>query len=705
MLVYSIEDLSGCLKWNRDSKPYFLLKLHGTKLDIQPLQYAIYVENELLGVIFPQKNGCFSCLSDLKINCDKPDTIVSFISGRETNLLNYVKLKLWNADKKLNVFNSDGTYLKKRAAKINNHDMYYLLAKDELDICRYRRININKEWVLYQIDGYQLLGLEDIFSDEEIWGETQSKINFQLNNNTYLPWVNRITLKPVLTHKFPRLGDYITFAISLPNKKFKLMKLVYKNKKIGFSKDGPRYITKPILVDDIHPNFKLEVANAYTEGTIWIDKKPRIVWQGASLLKDNKLKVIIRNSIIKREDLELYPLQVHLPREWKQPENRQKLRLLEGYQILSEVKASPIALRRVGGFGAPLVLREPYNSEYHESIFLCKEVVDNGLIERIETDSVNQVTSIVFTQIYHKSKDHLILIWTPTGNVEIIRFENDIQHIVKDNVSIWTISTNINNEFAIMVAYRGYWVGTWYSDNFFEYLQENVRNVNSHEFVAAMLRWSKSPLLSNKLRPIVQIMLTLNQDQVVFAWLFNKGLPAPLVFSPMNEEEKAALRYYLLDLRLNNGSFKRLTDMYLDNYLQLNVLQLSLFLKNIKEKVSDITPLLYVSIVKHFVYKVKKEVGIIEAEKLVNLIKADVLGLEKYTYKDFQRCLEILSNYAANESGVDITFIEVGLVNRSLDWLHGISLGKWGRPNILSACSFPYLRNYLCANILVDVLD
>ena len=314
---------------------------------------------------------------------------------------------------------------------------------------------------------------------------------------------------------------------------------------------------------------------------------------------------------------------------------------------------------------------------------------------------------IVFAYPYEIGTDHQIIIWQSPCSFQILSLSDFIQ-TSNDICRIVCQTPLLTGELsAVIIAYKGLWLGTWWTEGFFKALQESVGFGDfSMTSIAALLRWGRFPLLSPKLLPFLRSLLENYPDQVLLAWVFNEGLLFDLKFSPKTEEENAALRYFLLDNRLTDNLISQLLSRFnIVSSEEISVRSIPNedilgFLAWARQKIIDISPLLFAFLVKKVVLQVKKEKGIDVASWLVQKTVADILGISDYVFRDVCREMEELRINAAREAGVDEAFIDSGLARRSIHWLKGFPLGKWSRPNILAACSFPYLRKLLCINLI-----
>lgn len=683
------------LVWPVNSEPYFLLNLQQPLTGIARNKYQVLVDEELKGVLFPEQSGALTLLYPIKLDCNKPIVKVEVISESGNELFNH-DIALWDTTRSISIYNQDGLLLTKSNSYKEKMSFYAIVdSGTEIPVSGQRVFDINREWFLHHLNGQEISQLESLLGRGFLWLDDEltdvRNPDSERNRNNELPFnIRQVTIYPD-RDVIPRLGEAISFTISVPGQSCQVIKIIYGDKNITFNQNGFRYVTVPVAIRELKPLFKINILYNGRE-MYCLEKRPKIKWRGASLIKSKEKVVLTKQCIIEQKELINNPLQVHLPANWRQKENRQKLCLMEGYQILEEVKTSPQLLKNVGGFGAPLILKRPYNSQ--DRLVIAGEVQNRGMIREIYYDARLKKTLIKFKCAYELGEEHQVFIWDSTCTLREVP-GNCIEQS-KDNDS-WYISFEISPDIAVMVAYRGLRVGTWWGERFFPTLLGSSRIV-SPTAIAALLRWGRFPIVSSQLYSFVQRLLQTHPTDVIAAWILDEGLPEGLKHAMVSEGEKAALRYYLLDLRVGNMLNQLMISRYFTRPTKQTIDEIIKYLGWCRVKINDVSPLLYADLVRRIVRRIKADLGVIAARDMVHRLELEILQLKNPGKINEER--EKLGELAAKEANVDYFFIKNGIVRRALDWIYQRPLGNWSRPNILAACSFPYLRKYLCVSLI-----
>ncbi|GAB6179011.1 hypothetical protein JCM14036_03300 [Desulfotomaculum defluvii] len=684
------------LVWPVNDEPFFMLGLQQSLTGMAWEQYQVLVDEELKGVVFPEQSGVLTLLYPIKLDYSKPIVNIQVISDSGNELFSD-DIELWDTTRSISIYNRDGLLLTRRVDPNRGKQAFYAIvdSESELPVSGQRMFNLNQEWRLYHFNGQEIVDIEAVLGHGFLWlddGINNLRVLDESNTKQELPFnIRQVTMYPD-RNVIPRLGEAITFIISVPGQSCKVTKILYHDKNIAFTKNGPRYITTHVMIKEVKPEFKIHILYKSLD-TYYLEKRPRINWRGASLIKKNEEAILTSQQILEKEDLVNYPLQVNLPVNWRQKEDRQKLCLMEGYQILTDVKTTPQLLKSVGGLGAPLLMKKPYNSQ--DKLVIAAEIQNRGIVKDIYFDGQQKKTTIVFNCAYDAGKEHRILIWDPPGTLREI--PGELIEQLKDGQS-WFVPYVVSAETAIVVSYRGFRVGAWWGERFFQALLMSPK-ITSPATTAALLRWGKFPILSSQAhRFVVRLLKTYPMD-VIAGWILDEGLPEGLRHGNSGEPEKAALRFYILDYRLGNKLNELMTNRYFKNTTEQHTAEdLVRYLSWCRAKINDISPLLYADLVRRNVRSVKTELGVIAASNLVQRLEMDILQLKNPSKINDER--ENLGLLAAREANVDYFFIKNGIVRRALDWIYQRPLGNWSRPNTLAACSFPFLRKYLCLSLI-----
>lgn len=200
------------------------------------------------------------------------------------------------------------------------------------------------------------------------------------------------------------------------------------------------------------------------------------------------------------------------------------LALMEGSVFLDRAWSRPRGLRKLGGYGAPLEVRAPYNpTDDGSSLVIASEVCDTGVLTGV-LRSVGGELCLRFRDILEPGSGHEIILWSIGALPRTFRAAD----VVIQQGDDWRLRgvDYPARHFCVAVSYDGDLIGAWWPDRA---ARISVEDAESALTIAAMLRWIHAPIMSSGWLNEVQAFAQQYPAQVLSAWFREEGLPNGLV--------------------------------------------------------------------------------------------------------------------------------------------------------------------------------
>lgn len=686
--IIKLMTIESRLKWPQASNPFWQLEIDRVTNNIPPGKYIVTLDEISKGVLFVQDGGKCNLLYPLRVNIEK-QKVMCGLKGRDGCLIGQDEIILWHPG--LNLFDSEtGLGLNGESPK-KTIKTYFVLTDQQISFEYTKSFSASNSIFLFKTTGQEII-LSSLIGVDQEWEHAPREKDIAQQN-----WSQQVYMSLQREGEFSNIGMPISFVVTLPNQISRIKEIAYKNESVQFSHlSGSRYVTRSIIVKEPRPIFRLLIQFGEA-GEYWVEKGPRLQWIGASLAMGGQIVFLSDKETVNKAELERCLLEIYLPGEWRTPENRQQLHVCQTPLVISKVKFIPQQLRKVSGYGAPLVIRQPYNSQLEDETVLSGAVVDHGVIQSVTNDE--EGTRIWFNYTYELSAPHTVLVWSPHETIELFDYQQ-VNQMCNDLNCSWLIPNPITKESLGVVSYKGLWVGGWWEDDFINKLEDLS---SSSEILTAMalIRWAHLPVLSPEWTKAMRQFVLKNPTESILAWVFDQGLPWSLKHSARTEQENAAQRYFLLDIHPSNVLCDIILDMYPGRLV--NNEELLYFCRWLRRKVEQVSPLLFVEFIRNIVRRFKGQFSLGDMQSLVHHLQNDILGCKEYDDRRYLEIVESLSHFAATEAGVDPFFIEAGIVKKAHRWIAGKSFDQWTRSNIAVACSHLPVQKLLTLSLLQDI--
>ena len=220
--------------------------------------------------------------------------------------------------------------------------------------------------------------------------------------------------------------------------------------------------------------------------------------------------------------------------------DRKDFALMEGSVFLSKLWTIPRPIHSIGGYGAPLGVRRPYNwVSDRDLLTVVEEVYDQGVVETAIAGQ-SGILRIYLNQPLEPGELHKMVFWNPGNPSDFLSAEELVSH-PDDALDIWDVrcpDSFVSENGFIAISYDGARIGAYWMSS--PYLGM-VMQPDALE-TAAMLRWMRAPILSQSWSDEVRGLAYLHPAHTLKAWLDESGLPAGIYHGPEGEQWKSAIR-------------------------------------------------------------------------------------------------------------------------------------------------------------------
>ena len=365
---------------------------------------------------------------------------------------------------------------------------------------------------------------------------------------------------------------------------------------------------------------------------------------------------------------------------------RNDIALMEGPVFLRRLWTTPRSLDSIGGYGAPLSVRAPYNwVGDHDLLTISDEVYDSGIIEASLADSEGSVR-LWLSQPLEPGELHSVIFWSPGAAPLILSAQGSVSH-PDGSLDVWDVECPewfSDSEGLVAISYDGARLGGNWPTAPFE-----IAEVDDGDALrtAAMLRWLHTPIVSRAWIESIREVAHRHPAAALRAWLGDDGLPSGLLHSDLNEHWMSAVRQIFSDWTPGaNAAVSILNELGQEDGQSNSYAALW--------KLSRLTPILMGKVVRALIKVPQMQSGI----HTMRLQMAE-LPLGSTDAAITAREGELL-NQVADQMGMNPRFLERGIARPALDSLDGSTLSVSDRRNLETALNVPPFREYLSLRIL-----
>ena len=207
---------------------------------------------------------------------------------------------------------------------------------------------------------------------------------------------------------------------------------------------------------------------------------------------------------------------------------------MEGAVFLRRLWKTPRPFDSVGGYGAPLSVRAPYNwVESNNLLTIADEVYDPGVIETSLFDDRGFIR-LWLSQPLEPGDLHNVAFWTPGAPPVISPAQETVSH-PDGALHIWDVPCPdwfSDYEGFVAISYDGVRLGgRWRAVPYLAMIDDDALALET----AAMLRWMRAPIVSQSWVDDVRVFAHRHPAAALRAWLGDDGLPDSLSHADMSE--------------------------------------------------------------------------------------------------------------------------------------------------------------------------
>ena len=214
------------------------------------------------------------------------------------------------------------------------------------------------------------------------------------------------------------------------------------------------------------------------------------------------------------------------------------LALMEGSVFLRRAWSRPQGLGELGGYGAPLEIRAPYNPfDDGNSLVIASEVRNTGILANAAKGEAGELC-LRFRDPLEPGRGHEIVLW-PIGALPLTCRAVDV--VIHQGAEWRLPGVEYPGEHCcVAVSYAGVLIGSSWPDRV---VNINVDDEDSALTTAAMLRWLHAPIVAPGWLEASRSFAHRYPAQVLAAWLGEEGLHDGLFHGVgSNEQWGAAVR-------------------------------------------------------------------------------------------------------------------------------------------------------------------
>ena len=213
------------------------------------------------------------------------------------------------------------------------------------------------------------------------------------------------------------------------------------------------------------------------------------------------------------------------------------LALMEGSVFLDRAWSRPRGLRQLGGYGAPLEIRAPYNPpDDVASLVIASAVCDTGVLTGVN-QSADGDLCLRFRDPLEPDNGYEVVLWSMDSSPLTYSAADTV---VQQDHEWYLLEADYPGESCcVAVSYHGTLIGAWWP-----YTASSIGAVGADSALAtaAMLRWIHAPVLDSGWLNAVQSFAWQYPAQALAAWLRDGGLPVGLAHRVASEQWGAVVR-------------------------------------------------------------------------------------------------------------------------------------------------------------------
>ena len=535
------------LCWSRPTAPSFSTSVVNlADFDLTAERYQITSSAATLTTLVATDNGTFSSHpEEIILPSDSPKFVVSILDSYGIAQASHL-LELWDGNEDVELFDlQTGRRLDAYDTRRAQNKDYGLLTSIDLEIdpsnLPFHEIGLGDNAKrLYLLPSSNEHPVRVILCDEEIWNSSID--GGALPKQSGPAWAEMITITSIPAHIQLDRDEKIRIRISGLGSEAELLYVRIGGKPLEFHSGGDGvFLTEEFdVISEVaaqsslaFPEIKTKLGIRQGTERVAVERTNVLNVSGILRASDDSWQAVKHEEKLLVNDAKQVPFKLFLP-EIGQDVDR--FALLEGPVFLKKLWRLPRPLGRLGGYGAPLELRPPYNFT-DSKIVIATEVHDPGIFKWVSIGDNNKVRLYLRYPV-EPGHGHTIVLWDIDKPLVILEA---VKHVELQgcewNVSVPDLSFS---EGFVALAYDGVKVGSWWPSI------PDWSSINGSDATmetAALLKWMHCPIVSSTWLDYVRSFAQRYPARVLAAWLLDEGLPSSLCHSTVDEEQwSAAIR-------------------------------------------------------------------------------------------------------------------------------------------------------------------
>ena len=534
------------LQWNWPEAPVFSSAvINLADFDLTAERYKVRVGEKALTTLVAADDGAYSSYpEEIGLLTERPTLVASIIDDNGDTQASQL-VELWDQDEDVELFDlQSGRRFDAYSKRRQTNRAYGLLASPDLAVepsdLQFHEIGSESNTKrLYLLPSSNEHVVRVTLCGEEIWN---SSLDGGAPSKPPEPdWSKKVKTR-VLPSDRIRLDRYEGSCVRISGieSDAELLYVRFGGRPLDFKlgEDGD-YLTEDFDITRVVaagnllalPQIKFRVGLRRGSEQASVERTNILNVSGVLRASDGGWQVVKREDKLTVQDAKQIPYKVFLPGAG---EDADSLALLEGPIFLKRLWRRPSPLGQLGGYGASLELRPPYNFTNFKMV-VSAEVYDSGIFERAPAGD-NAKIRFYLRHPLEPGRGHAIVLWK-IGEPPVML---NALEIVEHQGCEWDIpipGVSLEDRFAAL-AYEGARIGSWWPTN---PSWSDASSSNAKE-TTALLKWMHAPIVSPSWLPSVIALAQQYPAQLLTSWLLDEGLPSSLIDTETEEQWKSSVR-------------------------------------------------------------------------------------------------------------------------------------------------------------------
>ena len=691
------------LRWRSPEAPVFTCAVVNlADFDLTAERYQVRVGANALTTLIAADDGVYSSYpEEIGLLPEKPKFVASIMDDNGDTQASQL-LELWNQDEDVELFDlQSGMRFDAYSRRRQPNRAYGLLTSPDLAVepsdLQFHEIGSDSNAkMLYLLPSSNELAVRVILCGEEIWS---SSSDGGASPKPPEPDWSKTVRARILPSDRIRLDRYEGSCVRISGfaSDTELLYVRFGGRPLDFNlgEDGD-YLTEKLDITRgmaarntlALPQIMFKIGLRRGSEQASVERTCVLNVSGVLRASDDGWQVVKREDKLAVHEAKQIPYKVFLPGAGQDAD---RLALLEGPIFLKRLWRRPSPLGQLGGYGASLELRPPYNFTSFKMV-VSAEVHDPGIFERAPAGDNGKIR-LYLRHPLEPGRGHTIVLWKIGEPPVMLDALGNVEHQGCE----WDISipgVSLEDGFAAL-AYKGARIGAWWPTN---PSWSDASNRSAKE-TAALLKWMHAPIVSPSWLPSVRGLAQRYPAQLLTSWLLDEGLPSSLTDTATEEQWKSSVRQ-VFAVWIPDGESVREIIMALGQASADDAVTEALLVLFFED------PLLMGRVASVWIKSLDLPFpgGASAKRELIDRMRFLVAGLSPGSDGLLRRENEMLEQ-VARLMNVDENFVKRGIVQRVLASSDYNELATLDQYNVETALSTAPFREYLGLRILSSLLQ